>query len=146
MCIISFISAILCNSFCWHTNSFSYLSSIVIFQWHWYLLDCYNSHSALEPSYTIMSHQLAWPWPGQWWSVMVSERISAPIKLQWRFSLLHRAFWLTESFIAPTNAQHMYINPLNAELNPICPLLALLGAHHILHISRIRVKTLNFLH
>ena len=26
-----------------------------------------------------------------------------------------------------------YINPLNAELNPICHLLALLGAHHILH-------------
>jgi hypothetical protein len=31
-------------------------------------------------------------------------------------------------------------NPLNAELNPICHLLALLGAHHILHISRVRVK------
>ena len=33
-----------------------------------------------------------------------------------------------------------YINPLNAELNPICYLLALLGAHHFLHVSRIRVK------
>jgi len=32
------------------------------------------------------------------------------------------------------------INPLNAELNPICDLPALLGAHHILHVSRIRVK------
>ena len=32
------------------------------------------------------------------------------------------------------------INPLNAELNPICHLLALLGAHHILHVSRERVK------
>jgi hypothetical protein len=32
------------------------------------------------------------------------------------------------------------LNPLNAEFNPICHLLALLGAHHILHISRIRVK------
>jgi len=31
-------------------------------------------------------------------------------------------------------------NPLNAELNPICHLLALLGAHPILHISGIRVK------
>jgi len=29
---------------------------------------------------------------------------------------------------------------LNAKLNPICPLLALLEAHHILHVSRIRVK------
>ena len=33
-------------------------------------------------------------------------------------------------------------NPLNAELNPICYLLALLGAHHFLHVSRIRVKSL----
>ena len=33
------------------------------------------------------------------------------------------------------------INPLNTELNPICHLLALLEAHHILHVSRIRVKT-----
>jgi len=31
-------------------------------------------------------------------------------------------------------------NPLNAKLNPTCHLLALLGAYHILHISRIRVK------
>jgi len=27
-------------------------------------------------------------------------------------------------------------NPLNAKLNPICPLLALLGSHPILHVSR----------
>ena len=32
------------------------------------------------------------------------------------------------------------INPLNAELNPICHLLALLEAHHILHISRVRIN------
>jgi len=32
------------------------------------------------------------------------------------------------------------INPLNAQLNPICHLLALLGAHHILHVSRKRVR------
>ena len=34
-------------------------------------------------------------------------------------------------------------NPLNAELNPVCHLLALLEAHHILHVSRIRVKGLS---
>ena len=33
------------------------------------------------------------------------------------------------------------INPLNAKLNPICHLLALLGVH-FLHVSRIRVKSL----
>jgi len=34
----------------------------------------------------------------------------------------------------------VFINTLNAELKPICHLLALLGAHHILHVSRIRVN------
>ena len=34
-----------------------------------------------------------------------------------------------------------WFNPLNAELIPICRLLALLEAHYILHISRIRVKS-----
>ena len=34
------------------------------------------------------------------------------------------------------------INPLNAELNTICHLLALLGAYPILHVSRIRVNTI----
>jgi len=34
----------------------------------------------------------------------------------------------------------MKFNPLNAELNPICHLLGLLGAHHILHFSGVRVN------
>jgi len=37
-----------------------------------------------------------------------------------------------------------WINPLSPELNPICYLLALLGAHHFLHVSRIRVRLLTF--
>ena len=32
------------------------------------------------------------------------------------------------------------INPSDAELNPICHLLVLLGAHHILHVSRVKVE------
>ena len=32
------------------------------------------------------------------------------------------------------------ISPLNAELNPIRHLLALVGAHHIVHVSWVRVK------
>jgi hypothetical protein len=44
---------------------------------------------------------------------------------------------LTESF----RLAKIDFNPLNAELIPICHLLALLGAHPILHVSRIRVKT-----
>jgi len=32
------------------------------------------------------------------------------------------------------------LNPLNSALSLICHLLALLGAHHILHVSGVRVK------
>jgi len=35
--------------------------------------------------------------------------------------------------------KNVSINPLNAELIPICHLLAL-GAHHILHVGRISVN------
>jgi len=42
--------------------------------------------------------------------------------------------------VSPTIIPHDGINPLNTELNPICHLLALLEAHHILHVSRIRFK------
>jgi len=42
------------------------------------------------------------------------------------------------------NIELTQINSLNPELNPICYLLALLGAHHFLHVSRIRVKLLTF--
>jgi len=41
--------------------------------------------------------------------------------------------------IGNTSENTIFINPLNTKLNPTCHLLALL-AHHILHISRIRVK------
>jgi len=34
----------------------------------------------------------------------------------------------------------MWFNPLNAKLNPICHLLALIGSNHIFHVSRVRVK------
>ena len=37
-------------------------------------------------------------------------------------------------------AKHAGVNPLNTELNPTCHLLVLLGAHHILYFSRVKVK------
>ena len=45
------------------------------------------------------------------------------------------------NFIANVTKVICTINPLNAKLNPICHLQALLGAHHILHDSRVMVKT-----
>ena len=47
------------------------------------------------------------------------------------------------SFISVTiiiNQFSSLFNTLNVGLNPICLLLALLGPHHILHVSRIRFK------
>jgi len=40
----------------------------------------------------------------------------------------------------------MALNPLNTELNPICHFLALLGAHHILHVSRIKVNCIYYIY
>ena len=49
--------------------------------------------------------------------------------------------WMTRHCHSWCSVRHTpSLNPLNAKLNSICHLLALLGAHHILHVSRIRVK------
>jgi len=54
---------------------------------------------------------------------------------------------LTDTAVTHANLYHcshsLGLNPLNAELNPIWHLLALLGAHHFLHVSTIRVKALH---
>jgi hypothetical protein len=54
-------------------------------------------------------------------------------------------FWIRlfcKNFIWQCHFLRLYscINPLNAELNPICHLLALLDSHLIFHVSRIRVN------
>jgi len=53
-------------------------------------------------------------------------------------SLIHILDHITLHYIPGQDMT--YFNPLNTKLNPSCHFLALLGAHHILHISRIRVK------
>jgi hypothetical protein len=50
----------------------------------------------------------------------------------------------SDVFAVSSGFVHLYtlrFNPLSPELNPICYLLALL-AHHFLHVTRIRVKSL----
>jgi hypothetical protein len=54
--------------------------------------------------------------------------------------MLERKYLVLESHSLKHLFVLAHINPLNTELNPICHLLALLGAHHILHVGRIRVK------
>ena len=65
------------------------------------------------------------------------------------FVLIYNALTVFEticisSFCTLKNTAHCTFNPLNPELNLICYLLALLGAHHFLHVIRIRVKLLTF--
>ena len=56
------------------------------------------------------------------------------------------ASWIVAVYSYVNIGRYYLFNPLNAELNPICHLLALLGTHHILHISRIRVNPACFLY
>jgi len=53
-----------------------------------------------------------------------------------------KLFTFTVEKVTMINNETPEINPLNAELNPICCFLALFGAHHFLQVSRIRVKSL----
>ena len=60
-----------------------------------------------------------------------------------RFALCGGIVWeeaLDLSFDRLLMMSKRYIKPLNARLNPICHLLAILGAHPILHVSTIRVN------
>ena len=58
---------------------------------------------------------------------------------EWTMRNYHEAFHYVHFLY-----RNYIFNPLNPELNPICYLLAVLGAHHFLHVSRIRVKSLTF--
>ena len=79
------------------------------------------------------------------------------VKNFWHF-LISSVSWYCIAYLRPLYRRHFHegvpvarpfkkflaFNPLNPELNPICYLLALLGAHYFLHVSRIRVKLLTF--
>jgi len=72
---------------------------------------------------------------------------SGPQNRSGRFTedrIFYACLELNPDFSAVHPAAIMDLNPLNPELNPMCCLLALLGAHHFLHVSRIRVKSLTF--
>ena len=46
-----------------------------------------------------------------------------------------------QTILSSSSSQLMTFNPLNAELNPICHLLALLGGATIVVVSRLRVNS-----
>jgi hypothetical protein len=87
-----------------------------------------RNDSAVQPNTMTVTHKIkriCVPEKGQVGNVK-SEALNFPLSAQWE------------------SLMKVYINPLNAKLNPICHLLALLGARHILHVSRIRVKPITF--
>ena len=63
---------------------------------------------------------------------LLNDRERAPVTYRWDD-------WVGQNTQHKINNFRKVINLLNAELNPICHLLALL-AHHILHVTRVRVK------
>ena len=67
-----------------------------------------------------------------------------PTSLKW-FPILRFLPWFNEFLTNPTHSTltHIFptvLNALNAELNPICQFLALVGAQHILHVIRVSVN------
>ena len=67
------------------------------------------------------------------------EMDAEPISEVWAHILLILLQPMTRS-LQISSAERLQLNPLNAELNPIRHLLALVGARHIVHVSWIRVK------
>ena len=61
----------------------------------------------------------------------------------WKLGHLWSCSWGEGSLKLKSDSRREF-NPLKPELNSICYLLALLGAPHFLHVSRIRVKLLTF--
>jgi len=71
------------------------------------------------------------------WSIVLKEKPTPCSLFFWAFrTICHKS--------VKQKHVHFLLNHLNPELNPICCLLALLGAHHFLRVSRIRVKSLTF--
>ena len=66
---------------------------------------------------------------------MRAEFLSAELNIRENWKDLHE----DEGVMLKYTGEGMVFNPLNAELNPICHLLALLAAHHIFHVSGLRV-------
>ena len=67
-----------------------------------------------------------------------------PRKIENHRTDFHGIFRVSKVSLTICRRSPLFVNPLNPELNPICYLLELLGAHHFLHVSRIRVKLLTF--
>jgi len=71
---------------------------------------------------------------------LIPAKITLKIQFCQKISDFHRSFDEDWSSGSGRIMDCVGPKPLNAQLNPICHLLALLEARHILHVSRMRVK------
>ena len=91
------------------------------------LTDCEEDQEAFRPTYCVTIRMLS------------TSRRSVP-------RLCGQSEPISISYTFDGNlSREKKINPLNAELNLISHLLALLLAHHILHVSGIRVNVVQYL-
>ena len=123
-------------------------------------IDCWNSNHITRIALRVLNSS---PWNFKPVRPNINARCyvnTCEIGLNWTYVLKKRTsvnFFFTFENILPMtslalqkyvpstfslrrNTETNEFNPLNAELNPTCQLLALLRAHHILHVSRIRVN------
>jgi hypothetical protein len=80
-----------------------------------------------------------------YWEAYIGVQIfnKFPVAVSTFFLLRQHKFIHTKSFLftALSYMRRLFINPLNAELNPIRHFLALAGGRHFVDVSRIRVKS-----
>ena len=86
-------------------------------------------------------------WTCRWWTFSGTLSLTtSTIYTQWilwrNALLIINSIFLIKMRVRENKGTLQQFNPLYPELNPICYLLALLGAYHFLHVSRIRVKSL----
>jgi len=110
------------------------------------LLTCCMSYTASH----VFVVDLLFMCPGQigalWiiWPYRVIVKEILNVKTQYLQNTILYSYRYSSCTVLIFSPMEWIFNPLNPELNPICYLLALLGAHHFLHVSRIRVKLLTF--
>jgi hypothetical protein len=105
---------------------------LITFSWH---LTCGNTWSCpVLLSSTVNSHSFCY----QTWRIL-RRKSHKPKKNLGRKTNSEPKSWKNFS----RSIQENGVNTLNAELNPICYLLALLGAQHFLHVSRVRVNNIS---
>ena len=106
-----------------------------VFAHHQEHLTVFTVSGSVHPS--CCRHQPAATWVN---ANTVNTNLDIWLAVHHSITFLLLPTWYTNFLFIHTN----YINPLKPELIPIGYLLALLGDHQFLHVSRIRVKLLTF--